>query len=328
MSDLPAGTTPATTPEISTDNGAAIASGIGAVAAAISGIASTVAGAEMAKLADPCIRLAVLEDRLRAAELGLERMITAANFFASANQASVLNSIASWGESAGNAGGKAFPFWLLESGAITNPPEAIACYSGPLLAGIGTAACLLQISAGLPANGTDEPSSTNSGYRLGAGLYRYPGRTGTFRGSTFRSEWVAWRRHQRNNVYSPATGRPNWKARLTAWCGRYRSTWEVWRPGDPIAADSTIGRSIVAVNNFRDQVEVARGRCLDRELLNTQLAQDENARLNQMVLDAGEVGRAQSELDAETLASEERQITTLTMAGVLGLALVVLWDKK
>jgi hypothetical protein len=129
-------------------------------------------------------------------------------------------------------------------------------------------------------------------------------------------------------VWNPATGRENWKSRLTSWCGRYRSTWEVWRPGDPIDENSKIGRSIVSVNNFREVVELTRARCSDREDLNTQLAQDENERLNQMVADSGAFGRAQAELDAATLESEERQITTLTMAGVLGLALVVLWDKK
>ena len=62
------------------------------------------------------------------------------------------------------------------------------------------------------------------------------------------------------------------------------------------------------------------------------MAQDENQRLNQLVADSGVFNTASLEagttLDLETLASKERQMTNLAVAGVLGLALVVLWDKK
>ena len=313
--------TPATTetpvPEVdTTDDGKAIAAGIEAVGGAISSIAGTIGSTELQKLANPCVRQAILEDRLRRMEAGLASMITGANFFAAANQRSVLDSIESWGESAGNSGGKAFPFWLLDSGAITSGPESFLCYSG-----LFTPGCLISISQGLPTNGSERPSSTNSGHRVGAGLYRYPGPTGEFRGSRFRSEWSAWRRFQRREVWNPASGRPNWRARLAAWCGAYRSTWEVWRPGDPIAANSTIGRTTVMVENYRGVVELARQRCTDQVELTTEMSQAENQRLNQLVADAGA-------LDLETLASEERQMTNLAVAGVLGLALVVLWDKK
>jgi hypothetical protein len=338
--ETPTVPTETTVPEIDTEaNGAAISAGIGAVAAALAAIGSTIASTELAKLADPCIRQSILENRLVRMERGLSDMITAVNFFASANQSSVLDAIEGWGENTGNSGGKNFPSWLLESGAITNPPEAFFCYSGPFFAGIGTAGCLISISAGLPSNGTSAPSRTNSGYRVGGGLYRYPGANGTWRGSRFRSEWASWRRHQRANVWNPRSGRPEWRAKLTSWCGAYRSTWEIWRPGDPIAAESTIGRTIVLVNNFRETVELARERCTEAVNVTNQLAFDQNNRLNQMVEDSGFLGKAglaastqleseKNKLEQEKLESEERLITNLTIAGVLGLALVVLSGKK
>jgi hypothetical protein len=313
----PATIPPAQTPEISTQNGAAIAQGIGAVAASIASIVSTVETAKLAALANPCVRLAVLEDRLQVSLAGLDKMKTAAQFFASASQSAVLDSIDNWGTAHGGisrTGGKPFAAWIWEAGVITGP-EAVPCYLLPWVF------CLAAIQSGMPASGTEAPSSSNTGYRVGPGLYRYPNATGTWRGSTFRSEWVSWRRYQRNNVWSPASGRPNWKARLTAWCGRYRSTWEVWRPDDPIDENSTIGRAIVSVTNFAGVVEEARARCAEGVELTTQLALDENTRLNQMVLDGGV-------LSLETLASEERQVSTVALAGVMGVALVMLWNKK
>ena len=334
------------TPDISQANGQAIASGIGAVAQAISAIVGGIAMAEtqkaateLALLADPCIRMADLENRLVLADEGINKLISAAQFFATANQNSVIDAIDGWGENAGNAGGKAFPFWLLESGAITNPPEAIACYSGPLLAGVGTALCLVSISAGLPSNGSDRPSSTNSGHRVGAGLYRHPGPAGTWRGTTFVDEWEVWKRHQQNNVWNPATGRPNWKARLVSWVGRSQAGWPTWYANDEVSSNSLIGRTIIEVENFRQMVDLARDRCMEAIEIQNELALDNNNRLNEIV-DQNRVNTglafdlamaktaAQTEVDKLETASNERQVTTIALAGVLGLALFALWGKK
>lgn len=316
-------------PEVDTSkNGEAIATAIGAVSAAIAAIVGTAATTELQKLANPCIRLAILENRLVRAQRGLDRMIGGVNFFAEACQASVIDSIENWGESGGNSGGKAFPFWLLESGAITHAPEAIACYSGPLLLGIGTAGCLVAISNGLPSDGSEQPSSSNNGYRLGAGLYRYPGPGGTFRGTRFVSEWSAWKRFQTQNVYSIASGRPNWKARLVSWVGRSTDSWRTWTPGSPIDPNSLIGRRIAQVEGFAATVAAERVRCNDQEDVIQALALGESERLDQMVLNAGTGQTLAAELQALEIASSERVITNAAIAGVLSLALVALWSKK
>jgi hypothetical protein len=338
----PAAATPApaeATPDISQDNGQAIAAGIGAVAQAISAIVGGIAlaetqklAAEMAILADPCIRMADLENRLVLADEGINKLISAAQFFATANQNSVIDAIDGWGENAGNAGGKAFPFWLFESGAIQHAPEVIGCAIAPPI-------CLIAISAGLPSNGSDRPSSSNSGYQVGPGLYRHPGPTGTWRGTTFVDEWEVWKRHQQNNVWNPATGRPNWKARLVSWVGRSQPGWQTWYAGDEISSNSLIGRTIIEVENFRDLVAVARDRCAEATALAEELARDNNARLNEIV-DQNRVNTglafdlamaktaAQTEVDKLETASDERQVTTIALAGVLGLALFALWGKK
>lgn len=320
----PVVTPPASTPDISQANGAAIAQGIGAVASSIALIVQVAEGsaAELALMTNPCVRMADLENRLMAAQEGLDKMLTAVNFFAAANQGSVESSIRSWGEAPGNTGGKAFPFWLWESGAIQHFPEAALCALPPFFL------CWAAISQGLPARGDVEPSSSNRGYRLGPGLYRYPGAAGTWRGSTFVREWEAWVAHQQAEVWNPATGRENWRARLVTWCGRWRQGWEVWVPGDPISKNSTIGRSRRMVAAFAETVELARDRCAEIEEFGRELAQDESTRLNDMVLQSGLRDQTAAVLAAEDIASDERQLTTLTIAGVAALGLYALLGKK
>ena len=312
---------PNSTPDISTASGADISAGIGAVANAVASIVSTVALAELERLRNPCVLLADSENRLFAAQAGLDKMIAAAQFFAAASQASVQSSIRSWGEAGGNAGGKAFPFWLYDSGAIQHAPEVIGCALFP-------PACLAAISAGLPANGTTEPSATNSGYRVGPGLYRHPGATGTWRGSTFVAEWQAWKTNQENSVWSPASGRPRWKERLISWCGRSVAGWQTWLPGDPISENSLIGRSMVQVETFRQSVEAARIRCANQEETLRYLATSETNRLNTAVSNQGTLDLSLVELRGEELASEERQSTTFALAGVLGLGLLALVARR
>ena len=338
---MPAATPPPAepTPDISQDNGQAIASGMNAVSQAIAVIVSGIALAEgrkdaqeLALLEDPCIRMADLENRLVLADEGINKLISAAQFFATANQNSVIDAIDGWGENAGNAGGKAFPFWLFESGAIQHAPEVIGCAISPPI-------CLIAISAGLPSNGSDRPSSSNSGYRVGPGLYRHPGPAGTWRGTTFVDEWEVWKRHQQNNVYNPATGRPNWKSRLVSWVGRSQPGWPTWYASDEISSNSLIGRTIIEVENFRQMVDLARDRCMEAIEIQNELALDQNNRLNEIV-DQNRVNTglafdlamaktaAQTEVDKLETASSERQVTTIALAGVLCLALFALWGKK
>ncbi len=308
-----------------TSNGRAVESSIAAIATAIGQIIAPIAGAELERRENPCVRLADLENRLVRAQAGLDRMVAGANFFAEASQAAVVDSIRNWGVAHGGisrTGGEAFSHWLWRSGAIQHHPEAGLCAIPPFFL------CWLAIDSGLPADGSQEPNSRNTGYRLGPGLYRYPGATGTFRGTTFVAEWEAWKTYQENNVWSPASGRPRWKERLVSWCGRNRSGWQTWAPGSGFTKSSLIGRKMAQVAAFEAMVEETRERCLTREGVTYELAQDESSRLDEMVRQAGELGAGQLELEGAELAAEERQITTITIAGLLGLALVVLWDKK
>lgn len=317
--------TPApTAPQMDTSSGQAIATAMSTIAAAISGIVGTVSAVELERMENPCIRLADLENRLVQAQAGVDRMIAGANFFAAASQAAVVDSIENWGAAHGGisrTGGKPFAAWIFEAGVIQHAPEALLCYPFPPV-------CLLAIEAGLPPDGSEQPSSSNNGYRVGPGLYRHPGATGTWRGTTFVAEWEAWKTYQENNVWSPAAGRPNWKARLVSWCGRNHSGWQTWIPGSSFAKSSLIGMKIQEVAAFEALVVEARVRCAELEEVTYELAQDESSRLDEMVKQAGESSAAQLELAAATLESEERQITTIAIVGLLGLALVTLWDKK
>jgi len=215
----------------STASDSAIADAVATVAASVYGIAQTIAATELEFATNPCARETVLFSDLLAADAKIDTLISGVEFWAARNQSAVDRAIDNWGFGAtGAIGGIAFSAYLFNNN-----------YTG-----------LLVPRAAMPSGpGDRKPSSANEGDWIGAGVYLKNGR---LQGSRLVDAWYHWIDRMRYSVYAPWIGRPAWRERLHSWVGTSQpGNWRKWVPGDPIAANSTVGRAIAR----RDQIQAA-----------------------------------------------------------------------
>jgi hypothetical protein len=180
-------------------------------------------------IGDPCTQTTFLWDRYAEGVKLLGRVIKKAEYVANMNQTRVLGAIENWGRGfPGATGGRTFESYLVNNYTIWNPV--------PILHNLRN------------GEGTQRPSATNSGYKLGPGVYVTPGRR-ALRGSRVRKAWDEWVRIMHRDVYSSVIARPRWQEKLERWVGRSRNDWTYWREGDPIDPDSEVGRYITRFDN-------------------------------------------------------------------------------
>jgi hypothetical protein len=154
--------------------------------------------------------------------------------------------------------------------------------------------------------GNNRPSRSNVGFELGPGIHAGPDRT--LQGSRVVQAWDEWAHRMRTQwVYATSPARRAWRERLLTWVGRSRDDWRIWLPGDPIQANSRIGRNLLAIENLRLEHEAVAADC-DRQVRTAQelaLAQSET----QEAIIAAELEKG---LAAET--TERTQVITLALA--------------
>lgn len=213
---------------------------------------------------DACARRTKLRDFARTFEATTRDLVSLASSLSTAGQTAVNASLNRLGEASSQyAGGDSWPAWIAETVLPDVPLVPIFGFPAPfdVLGRIAWSDGRWQ--------GTAAPSSSRSGVRIGPDVYLYAGSgandlqhltSGRLQGPAVRSEWWAWRRSQRATVNPVLPGTliaVPFRELLGGLVGQQADDtgaprWDVWRSGDPVSANSTVGRA----QQFLDRLEL------------------------------------------------------------------------
>jgi hypothetical protein len=275
-----------TEPTLDTSSAASADESMEAIASAIE-TGMQVVGA---LIGDPCTQRTILFDRWQLAQRLNNTLITGATWWAGTNHTKVRQSMQNWGRATtGAAGAKHFGTYLINHYVLYPLP-------GPLIVGA-------YLVAG---RGNERPSRSTAGLAIGPGIHIGPDFTLT--GPRVVEAWDDWAHRMRTQwVYATSPARPLWRERLISWVGRSRDDWRIWVPGDPIAADSRIGRNLVMIENLKEQLRVVSADCVRGLDIAEQLAISSSETEQEML-----AVDLEKSLAGET--TERTQVVTLALA--------------
>ena len=285
-------------PELDTSSAANADASMEAIANAASFITGTIAGV----LDNPCANETDLNNRMMIATRFNNLLVSGTTWWAESNQNAVRAAMRNWGRGASGAtGGEPFGTWLINHYTIDAIPEPSAH---------------LVVRHNLrDGRGNNKPSRSNSGFKLGPGIYIGPNRT--MQGTRVVQAWEQWAHLMRTQwVHSPGTGRVHWRERLLAWAGRTTDDWRIWVPGTPVLETSRIGRNWQAIEALKDQRDAMAAACAFR--VRSQVEIQLGGQDIQEQLIEGEVEKSR------LAAATDQQKALLTAAAAFGIAWVAL----